>query len=140
MRFGSRLRVDWSIDPSTGAMLVPQLILQPLVENAIRHGIASSRENGWVEVASRRRKNALELQIRNSVGPGKPKAMGLGLHNTEARLKHLYSGEGTFSFAVSEAGTATATLVLPRLVRSGTESVFVPPEGSGNEVKTSTAY
>jgi two-component system, LytTR family, sensor kinase len=89
MRFGPRLRVDWSIDPSTGAMLVPQLILQPLVENAIRHGIASSRENGWVQIASRRRKNAVELQIRNSVGHGKPKGMGLGLHNTAARLKHL---------------------------------------------------
>ncbi len=140
MRFGSRLRVDWSIDPSTGAMLVPQLILQPLVENAIRHGIASSRENGWVEVASRRRKNAVELQIRNSVGPGKPKGMGLGLHNTAARLKHLYSGEGTFSFAVSEAGTATATLVLPRLVRSDTEHGAGPPDSLENEVKTSCAY
>jgi two-component system LytT family sensor kinase len=140
MRFGSRLRVDWSLDPSTGTMLVPQLILQPLVENAIRHGVGSSRDNGWVEVASRRRKNAVELQIRNSVGPGRPRGMGLGLHNTAARLKHLYSGEGTFSFAVSEAGTATATLVLPRLVRSGTESMFGPPESSENEVKTSVAY
>ena len=97
MRFGSRLRVDWSIDPSTGAMLVPQLILQPLVENAIRHGIASSRENGWVEVASRRRKNAVELQIRNSVGPGKPKGMGLGLHNTADSVEaSLFRGRDSF--------------------------------------------
>jgi two-component system, LytTR family, sensor kinase len=140
MRFGSRLRVDWSIDPSTGAMLVPQLILQPLVENAIRHGISSSRDNGWVEVTSRRRKNAVELQIRNSVGPGRPKGMGLGLHNTAARLKHLYSGEETFSFAVSEAGTATATLVLPRFVHSDTEDGLAPPESLKNEVKTSIAY
>jgi len=128
MRFGPRLRVDWTIDPSAGAMLVPQLILQPLVENAIRHGIASSRENGWVEVASRRRQNAVELEIRNSVGPGKPKGMGLGLHNTTARLQHLYSGEGTLSFAVSEAGTATATLVLPHLMRSDTRDGSGPPD------------
>jgi two-component system, LytTR family, sensor kinase len=126
MRFGSRLRVDWLIDPSTGPMLVPQLILQPLVENAVRHGIASSRENGWVEVASRRRKTVLELQIRNSVGPGKPKGTGLGLRNTKARLKHLYSDEGTFSFAVSEGGTATATLVLPRLAISDTREPGSP--------------
>jgi two-component system, LytTR family, sensor kinase len=140
MRFGSRLRVDWSIDPSTGAMLVPQLILQPLVENAIRHGIGSSRENGWVEVTSRRRKNTVELQIRNSVGPGRPKGMGLGLHNTAARLKHLYSGEGTFSFALSEAGTATAILVLPRLVRSDAEGGLGVAKHLENEVKTSIAY
>jgi two-component system, LytTR family, sensor kinase len=140
MRFGPRLRVDWSIDPSTGAMLVPQLILQPLVENAIRHGIGSSRDNGWVEVTSRRRKNAVELQIRNSVGPGKPKGMGLGLHNTAARLKHLYSGEGTFSFAVSEAGTATVTIVVPRFVRSDTENELAASETLESEVKTSIAY
>jgi two-component system, LytTR family, sensor kinase len=126
MRFGTRLRVDWSIDPSTGAMLVPQLILQPLVENAVRHGIASSRGNGWVEVASRGRKSALELQIRNSVGPGKFKGTGLGLRNTKARLKYLYSEEGTLSFAVSEGGTATATLVLPCLGRSGTKGPGLP--------------
>ncbi len=140
MRFGARLRVDWSIDPITGSMLVPQLILQPLVENAIRHGIASSRENGWIEVVARRQKNAVELQIRNSVGPGKPKGMGLGLHNTEARLQHLYSGEGTFSFALSEGGTATATLVLPHLMRSDTKNGSGPSNRLENEVETSCAY
>ncbi len=140
MRFGSRLRVNWSIDPSTGTVLVPQLILQPLVENAIRHGIASSRENGWVEVASRRRENAVELQIRNSVGPGKRKGMGLGLHNTAARLKHLYSGEGTLSFAVSEGGIATAILVLPRLVRSDTKEVPGPSDTFEKKGETSCVY
>jgi two-component system, LytTR family, sensor kinase len=139
MRFGPRLRVDWSIDPSTGAMLVPQLILQPLVENAIRHGIASSRENGWVQIASRRRENAVELQIRNSVGPGKPKGMGLGLHNTAARLKHLYSGEGNLSFVVSEGGTATATLILPHLVRGDTKEGPGPRDTIEKEAETSCA-
>jgi LytS/YehU family sensor histidine kinase len=140
MRFGPRLRVDWSIDPSTGAILVPQLILQPLVENAIRHGIASSRENGWIEVAARRGKNAVELQIRNSAAPGKPEGMGLGLHNTASRLQHLYSGEGTLSFAVSDGGTATATLVLPHLMRSDTKDRTGPPDTLENEVETSCAY
>src|SRR5277367_3706615 len=64
MRFGARLAVIRSIDPGTLSMLVPQLILQPLVENAIRHGIASSRENGWVEIASRRTDQGLELLVR----------------------------------------------------------------------------
>jgi hypothetical protein len=140
MRLGSRLRVDWSIDPSTGGMLVPQLILQPLVENAIRHGIASSRDNGWVEVTSRRRKNAVELQIRNSIGPGTPKGMGLGLRNTAARLKHLYSEEATLSFAVSEGRIATAVLLLPRLVRSDTLDGPTARDTSESEVETSCAY
>lgn len=139
MRFGPRLRVDWSIDPSTGAMLVPLLILQPLVENAIRHGIASSRGNGWIEIASRRRKHAVELQIRNSVGPGKPKGMGLGLHNTAARLEHLYSGEGTLSFTLSEGGTATAILVLPHLVRGDTKEGAGPRDTVEKEAETSCA-
>ena len=115
MRFGARLRVIWSIDPNTRRTLVPQLILQPLVENAIRHGIACSREKGWIEIVSQLGDRGLELQIRNSITGERPRGTGLGLQNTEARLRYLYSDEATFCFATSEEGTATATLVLPAL-------------------------
>jgi two-component system, LytTR family, sensor kinase len=115
MRFGSRLTVTWSIEQGTLQGLVPQLILQPLVENAIRHGVASCRENGWIEIASKSSERGLELRISNSIGINRPQGIGVGLSNTRARLKHLYSGEATFSFAVGKDQTATAELVLPML-------------------------
>jgi sensor histidine kinase YesM len=124
VRLGARLRVEWSISPDTRQVLVPQLILQPLVENAIRHGIACSRDGGWVEIVSRSGKGFLELQIRNSLGGKRPAGTGVGLRNTKARLKHLYSDEAAFSFAEAADHTATAMIVLPAL---GT--ALRPPSG-----------
>lgn len=115
MRFGARLTVVWNIEPETGPVLVPQLILQPLAENAVRHGIAGSRERGWVEISSRRRNGLIELQIRNSIGSKRPAGSGVGLRNTEARLRHLYSEEARFAFSIAEDRTAMATIILPAL-------------------------
>jgi len=123
-----RLEVRWDISPETRQMLVPQLVLQPLVENAILHGIACCREGGWIHLASRRTEDALEIQIRNSIG-GKPRrGMGLGLENTRARIKHLYSDETTLSFDLGSDGVAIATLVLPAIgsQRQAWKEVSVP--------------
>jgi two-component system, LytTR family, sensor kinase len=125
MRLGTRLNVEWSIDPETGPALVPQLILQPLVENAVRHGIACSRDGGWVEITAKRRARTLELGIRNSIGGKRTPGLGVGLRNTEARLRYLYSDEATFTFAETDGHTATATLRLPAL--------GCDPEGSETE-------
>ncbi len=125
MRLGARLLVSWSIDPSTQQTLVPQLILQPLVENAIRHGIACSRDGGWLEVTSRKRGPSLELCIRNSVGNKRTAGIGVGLKNTEARLRNLYSDEASFSFVENEDCTATATVMLPALA-FGMERLAAP--------------
>jgi two-component system, LytTR family, sensor kinase len=125
MRFGSRLTVTRSIDPGTLRCLVPQLILQPLVENAIRHGIGSSRENGWLEISAQPVERMLELRIRNSVGSTKPKGAGVGLRNTKARLNYLYAGEASIHFTVDVDQTATATVLLPNLeahARNGAEA------------------
>ncbi len=113
MRLGNRLEVRWRIQPGTEEILVPQMILQPLVENAILHGIACCRGGGWIEIISRRAEGFLELQVQNSVGGKSQRGMGLGLKNTAARLKYLYSDEATFSFAVAEERVATSTLALP---------------------------
>jgi two-component system, LytTR family, sensor kinase len=113
MRFGSRLKVTRSIHPGTLRCLVPQLILQPLVENAIRHGIASSREKGWIEIAARETDRRLELSVRNSVGGHRPKGSGLGLSNTRARLRYFYADEASLIFSVDADQTATALLVVP---------------------------
>ncbi len=115
MRLGSRLAIDWSIDPDIQETLVPQLILHPLVENALRHGVACSRDGGWVEIACRKSEGALELRIRNSVGSKRTTGMGVGLRNTHARLKYLYSDDATFSFIETSDQVATATIVLPAL-------------------------
>src|SRR5215472_13151965 len=113
-RLEERLSVQWEIQPETLQMLLPQLILQPLVENAIVHGIASSRSGGWIAISGIRKGNDLELAIRNSVGGHPSSGMRLGLRNTQARMKYLYGDEGGFSFEVDH-GVAVATLLLPSL-------------------------
>jgi two-component system, LytTR family, sensor kinase len=115
MRLGPRLTVAWSIDPASQQTMVPQLILQPLVENAVRHGIACSRDGGWLEITSRRRGPMLELCIRNSLGGKRTPGIGVGLKNTDARLRYLYAEEAKFSFVETTEHAAIATIVLPAL-------------------------
>jgi two-component system LytT family sensor kinase len=150
MRLGPRLTVDWFVDPTTEKMLVPQMLLQPLVENAIRHGIAGSRGNGWIEISAQKAAGLFELRIRNSVGQSRPPGTGLGLPNVQTRLRHLYAGEATFSFAVSDDKIAVTTVRLPilgvdppLLIRRGLDdeagSGGVPQEGEqalGEAVET----
>jgi len=115
MRFGSRLKIEWAVAPETYQLLVPQMILQPLVENAIQYGIAPLREGGWLEVATDAENGILNIRVRNSAG-GKPSnGTGVGLRNVEARLKYLYSGEASLHLAIAEDRTVTARLALPTL-------------------------
>lgn len=115
MRFGSRLRTEWRIAPETRPMLVPQMILQPLVENAIQHGISSSREAGWIEIAANEGNGKLTIRLRNSVGDATSNGTGVGLRNAEARLKYLYAGDATLRFAIDEDHAASVNLVVPVL-------------------------
>lgn len=115
MRFGARLEVTQSIEPDTLPILVPQMILQPLVENAIRHGIAGSREKGWIKIVSRQSDTGIELVVYNSIGDARRSGKGVGLKNTESRLRHLYSDEATFSFEMNGDHGATASISIPAL-------------------------
>lgn len=115
MRLEDRLEVRWQIDPATRHLVVPRLIMQPLVENAIFHGVACCRGGGWIEISSRRVGGMLEIAIRNSVGGKQQAGMGLGLQNVRARLKHLYEDEAALYFDQGSDGVATATLVLPAI-------------------------
>ncbi len=115
LRLGKRLVVRFAIDPATSQMLVPQLILQPLVENAIVHGVSCNREGGWIEIATQQDDGVFEIQVRNSVGGEGRKGVGLGLQNTATRLKYLYTGGASLSFVIGNDKTATARLVLPAL-------------------------
>jgi two-component system LytT family sensor kinase len=115
MRFGSRLKIEWLIPQTTYGLLVPQMILQPLVENAIRHGVSSAREGGWVKVEATQTNGTLEIQVRNSVGGKTFGGTGVGLRNTQTRLKYMYSGDASLRLTVSEDRIATASLILPAL-------------------------
>src|SRR5260370_4542670 len=128
MRLEDRLQVTWDVDLATLEILVPQLILQPLVENAILHGIACCREGGWIQIVSRKIGDRVELEIRNSVGGKSQGGLGLGHRNTKARIKHLYANEGTFAFRIDPDGVAVATLTFPGFLpqkRQSQESKFV---------------
>jgi hypothetical protein len=128
MRLEDRLQVTWDIDFETREMLVPQLILQPLVENAILHGIACCREGGWIQIVSRKIGDRVELEIRNSVGGKSQEGLGLGHRNTTARIKRLYANEGTFAFGIDLDDVAVATFTFPALLqqkRQSPESQFV---------------
>src|SRR5271170_1416022 len=115
MRFGNRLKLEWRVMPETCRLLVPQMILQPLVENAIRHGVASSREGGWIEVATKISDGILIIYVRNSAGGKTANGTGVGLRNVETRLKYLYSGDASLHLTVAEDRTATVSLSLPAL-------------------------
>jgi len=108
-RFGNRLTVDMHIPPEVLDAMVPSLVLQPLVENAIRHGIAPNARPGWIAVQASREDDDLVLQIRDS-GDGLPPDRlmalnrGVGLDNTRARLEHLYRDRYQFTFSNLERG------------------------------------
>jgi two-component system LytT family sensor kinase len=113
MRLEDRLQILWDVEFKTLDTLVPQLILQPLVENAILHGISCCREGGWIQIGSRKIGDRVEFEIRNSVGGKSQEGLGLGHRNTAARIKHLYANEGTFVFRIDPDSVAVATLTFP---------------------------
>jgi two-component system, LytTR family, sensor kinase len=116
MRLGHRLDVRWDMAAEIKPLLVPELILQPLIENAILHGVAVCREGGWVEISCKLAEPFLQLRVRNTVGGKRQGGTGTGLQNTRARLRYLYSGEARFSFELTEdRKLATATVLLPVL-------------------------
>jgi LytS/YehU family sensor histidine kinase len=91
--------VRFDIQPEARAALVPNLLLQPLVENAIRHGIAPRAAPGTVEVGARRLDDTLELWVVDDGVGENPRAShrdGVGLGNTRARLRALYGAEHRF--------------------------------------------
>jgi signal transduction histidine kinase len=105
MRLGDRLLVRWEIDDGALGAHVPSLILQPLVENAVQHGIASASGPGTLVIGARREAGFLHLEIRDN-GPGlsqtSDRRQGVGLANTRARLQRLYGNEHSFDMQVDD--------------------------------------
>lgn len=122
-RFGDRLRVSFRVDPRAASAVVPTLLLQPLVENAIRYGVIANGGVAEVEIAATREGDRLHLAVRDN-GPGvtgdkradgNGSGSGLGIANTRARLQELYGPSHRFELtnAPAPAGGALATIDIP---------------------------
>jgi len=118
VRFRDRLAVRMDIDAQTLSARVPSLILQPLVENSIRHGIVSFSRNGEIVIVSKREGDHLVLQVEDN-GPGftrQPDGQfkrGIGLSNIEARLQKLYGKKYRFEVGNAPGGGALVKIVIP---------------------------
>src|SRR5262249_51736239 len=116
VRFSDRLRPQIDVQPDVGGARVPRFILQPLVENALRHGIARRAEAGLLEVSARREDQNLVLRVRDD-GPGlqgdATGTAGVGLLNTRSRLAALYGDRGRLEISNAEGGGVLVTVRLP---------------------------
>ena len=118
IRFQDRLAVNLSIDPQTLDALIPNLLLQPLVENAIRHGVARLSTAGVIEIRTKRANGMLEIEVHDD-GPGLPahwtveQSKGVGVANTRARLEKLYGANHRFELRNAVEGGVTAIVCVP---------------------------
>ena len=120
IRFQNRLVTRMDLGPQTLEAKVPNLILQPIVENAIRHGIAPRSTPGLIEIEAKQLDGTLRIQVRDN-GPGLPEhrtsdnqfKKGLGLANTETRLERLYGADHLFNLSNNPEGGLIVTLEIP---------------------------
>jgi two-component system sensor histidine kinase AlgZ len=116
-RLGDRLEVNLDICPDTLDAMVPGMLLQPLVENAVRHGVACVAEGGKVDIESELHEGRLRLTVRNSgcQGPGKhgEGENGIGKRNISERLQTLYGDDHQFWLEWPERGGCIVTVELP---------------------------
>lgn len=119
IRFGDRLSVEMRIDPETLRAAVPSFLLQPLVENAIRHGIARREDAGQMWVSTQQLNGSLVIHVLDN-GPGmpaEPAAQGIGLENTRRRLGELYGIEQALTLCSRPGGGLDVRVEIPfRLV------------------------
>lgn len=116
VRFADRLHLDIRIEQGALSGLVPSFLLQPIVENAIRHGIAHCEDQGSIETVIRRDGAILHLRVRDT-GPGAPalkqNGNGIGLKNTRERLHHFYQDRFEMKAAPMSAGGFEVAISIP---------------------------
>ena len=116
VRFSDRLQVSWSIDDHARSAPVPGFILQPLVENALRHGVAKRSDAGTIDVGARIDGDTLVLSVTDN-GPGLPQSdvesAGVGLANTRERLRTMYGDAASLTLESRPSGGAIATIRVP---------------------------
>jgi signal transduction histidine kinase len=128
IRFGDRLRVSWHVDDQVTSALVPPLILQPVVENALRHGLWPRTEGGELAITASRAGGALELEVTDQgvgLAPGfdPDRSTGVGLANVRARLERMYGADAGLEVAAGPARGVRVRLRLPYRV--------APPAAAG---------
>jgi sensor histidine kinase YesM len=118
-RFGNRLRIKIDTEPGTGCVLIPRLILQPIVENAIEHGIGRLNGAGEVSISAKRNHETLQLTVKDS-GPGaragftnKTGGKGIGLSVTRQRLQQIYGSKHRLQIGNAKEGGFFVQIDLP---------------------------
>jgi two-component system, LytTR family, sensor histidine kinase AlgZ len=103
VRFGDRLKVEWDLDPQAEVALLPPLILQPLVENAVRHGVEPSAAGAMVKIRTQRRGSSVVIKVANTVPAGQGEAgHGVALRNVRDRLGLLHDVQGQFKAGLKD--------------------------------------
>ena len=124
MRFEERLQVEFALDRATLDARVPNLILQPLVENALKHGLGRQTQAGVLRIESGQCDGVLSMRVFDN-GPGfdpvvKPLRQGVGLTNTRERLERLYNGKHLFALANVSGGGFEVTIQIPFRLKAET--------------------
>jgi len=103
VRFGDRLQVEWVLDPSADGARLPPLLLQPLVENAVKHGVEPSDSGAQVKISTQRRGTVVVVKVTNTVPAGQGRrGHGVALDNVRARLRLLHDVQGQFQTALKD--------------------------------------
>lgn len=124
-RFHDRLSVVYAVDPACDPLPVPAFLLQPIVENALRHGLSPNVRPGRIEIGARQDAGGLRLWVRDD-GSGLPATFdldrdaGTGLRNISARLERIYGDRAGLSLRTNETGGTTAEVRLPAAVPART--------------------
>jgi two-component system, LytTR family, sensor kinase len=143
VRFDQRLKVSVELDEDIKNCLVPSLLLQPLVENAIHHAIVPCEGGGTIRITGRGTDLGLEIVVEDT-GPGLAakqsveqlvaSAKGVGLRNTSQRLEHFYGPAAKLSFEAAQPHGLRVIMQLPRRVAPGQTTDFVVTAGSGHRI------
>jgi two-component system, LytTR family, sensor histidine kinase AlgZ len=103
VRFGERLQVEWAIDAAAGGARLPALLLQPLVENAVKHGVEPSAAGAQVKVSTQRRGSTVVIKVTNTVPAGQGRrGQGVAQDNVRDRLRLLHDVQGQFQSVLKE--------------------------------------
>lgn len=132
-RFGDRLEIERDLEPASRRALVPSLLLQPLAENAIRHGIEQMQKRGLIRLRTSVQGEAVTIRVEDNgpgfSGTGTPRE-GVGLRNTRLRLQELYGEDASLRYRNGALGGASVEVVLPLRI-AGASSGFADAMDNG---------